>query len=239
MAEFCRGRLTRRAPGYMNLVCCAGGQGGSRRRERRGLELCSVNTFIRTTGGRRGLTFVEVMVVLIIISTLSTIGVLMYRDTRNAMRMREGALMLKQAFDTARSYAIRRDTPYAVVLNLNADTFWIDEYLVDTSGPTPQFVKNKAKVTPAKSLPSFIHFQDVSVLHVSDLQVSSGASEAFAQPHAPTDEVTIFFSPGGTSDYAVIQILQERVNATQSENYTSIRLYSSTGVAEIFERQRL
>ena len=183
----------------------------------------------------RGLSYIEILTVLVIITIMSTTGLLTYRQTRLNMRLKDGATELKNVMGVARAMAISQNRFYSVRLDFTAGNYWIDEFVVDNG----VLRRSRPKLTTPKALPDFIHFERVFVQHIVDPVLSNGLSEFIAAPVTGSQFVDIFFSPRGTSDYASINLLRDAANSTNPGEYYSVRLFSSTAVAELLANQQV
>ncbi|MBN1515772.1 hypothetical protein JXA32_04295 [Candidatus Sumerlaeota bacterium] len=183
------------------------------------------------------MTFTEVAVVLLIISIMSTMGVLVYRETRIQLRLHEGAQNLKQSMDLARTLAMRRGNFFAVRIHLATGTFWLDEYQLDTTSGTPQLALYKPHVVTEKTLPVLVRVEDASVQRLFDSTLGDGRTTDYAYPYSD-EMIDIFFNPSGTSDYAVLHLIQNTKDPLTDTNIYTVKLYSSTARAHVFEKER-
>ena len=185
----------------------------------------------------RGLSYLEILIVVTFIFILTSVGLLSYRETRKAMRLEDATKDLSGIFGVARAMAISQELYFAVRIDVANGVFWIDQFEIDNS-VSPSFLQlTKAKVVTPKALPDQVRFSEVRVTHVADPILLDGSSETINYPTEAYPYVV--FAPSGVSDYAVIQLIREKEDTLKSENYYSLKLYSSTAIAKIFPRTQI
>lgn len=206
-----------------------------------GFSVRSLKGLSRIRHGRRAITLLEILVVVSIVVVLTSLAMLQYRSTRQAMRLNNGAMDLKSTFQVARSLAISNEDGnfYGVTLSPANGSFWVDELRAETSGTLTVFTVSKPKVTSPRELPDLVRFEEIRILHNADPVLSDNSSETFNFPFDNTSFPTILFSPSGTSDYAVIQLIQEISDVDNAQNFYSVKLFSSTATAKVFANQKL
>jgi len=164
---------------------------------------------------KRGLTALEIVIVLMILSVFSTFAILSYSTYRKQARIKEGAKTIQYALTTARTLAINQNANYQVQVDIPNGQFWIDK--LDSKGNIA-----RPKVTGINWLPDDVAFVEV---RKNTLSYDTGT-------------VPILFRPNGSSEYASIYLIGANVDAADGGNYFTIRVYSSTGVIQTFKNQR-
>jgi prepilin-type N-terminal cleavage/methylation domain-containing protein len=165
----------------------------------------------------RGFSALELLVAVIIISIVSTAGVLGYSNYRQRNELESAARKITSTMSAARQYAITTNAPYQVVLNLPSEAFWIDE--MDALGTS---IRRQQATLPGE-MPDFVTIESATVESVA----------------ATSGRVEIKFWPDGHSDNATIVLLHDSNLGNTKENVLSIKVYGPTGASRIHLGQRL
>ncbi|GAB4321695.1 MAG: hypothetical protein Kow0059_16480 [Candidatus Sumerlaeia bacterium] len=165
---------------------------------------------------RAGLVFVEILVVLVIVVVFSSFVILTYSTYRENLEITSAAQTIRKVLSTARTKAINLNKYYIVTIDIDRSKVWIDE-----SNEARAVVRPKVE-TPVV-LPDYIRIREV---RINSTTYTSGAVE-------------ILFKPDGQGEYAVINLLRQGDNPAIDSNYYSIRLFPSTGTAQIIPNRKL
>lgn len=184
-----------------------------------------------------GLSSIELLTVVVIILAVSSVGVVTYRGKRQSLRINNGAAELVRVMEVARGMAISQNSYFGVRLDVTGGSFWIDELEIDASTTPTTLRVVRPKVTTPKQLPEFVRLEQVTVVHSVNRNLLPVTTDltTFQLGGFPQ----IFFAPSGASDGAVIHLFGIKENPADEANYSSVKLYSSTGVAKSFPGRRL
>ena len=167
------------------------------------------------SGSRRAFSMLELTVVLVIVSILSTLGILSYANMRSSIEANSAAQRIVATMATARQAAITANLPHQVFFARGESSFWVDE--LDAAG-----VAKRRQIENPGSLPEFIQFQSFVV---------AGAEQ-------PGDTVTVRFWPDGHSETATIVLRRSRDGADDPKKSATIKLFGPTGTAQAFSGER-
>jgi len=159
---------------------------------------------------RKGFSIMELTVVVVIVSILSTLGILNYANLHSSNEAQSGARRVAATLAAARQYAIATNTPHQVFFSRNDSSFWIDE--LDAAGA----VKRRQVENPG-FLPQFIAFETFTI---------GGTIRA-------EDTVAIRFHADGHSDTATIVLRRTVDSAADTRNSATIKLFGPTGVTQV------
>jgi hypothetical protein len=116
----------------------------------------------------------------------------------------------------AKGQAIHLNLPHDVVINLDRDSFWINQFNSARTEMTP-------KVVDEEQVSEFVT--------IDRLQI--GSSVFTAGTHA------ISFEPDGKNPYVLIHLIREFDDPSEDLNYFSVRLYPSSAEPQILPKQRV
>lgn len=169
----------------------------------------------RQSAPRRGVTIMELLVIVAILAILSGSITLMYGTRREKTLVLQQADKIQKTLELARAKAIQSTQPCQVTFWIEQPSFWIDE--IDGDGDVTQ----RQVTTPEK-----IHEQ----LVLEGVDSSSTQTEtAFA---------TVRFFPNGSSDDAYIWIIHEQAEPSELENFTTVKVYGPTGRVRVFPNEK-
>lgn len=194
---------------------------------------------LKTGHNQHGFSLVELLVVFAIVATISAVAVGSYSSFRKGRRIQSGAAMVNSLFVTARSYAISTNQHYRVVLQMrNPQTrteqyaLWIDQVSAPSeASPNPSTLDEavRAKVTTPELLPEGLRISDTLVTVVESGQTPTTTTVQF-----PKDNyAVVHFSPDGTSDGAVVHLIDAASDPAVAENYYTVKLYQPTAATKI------
>jgi prepilin-type N-terminal cleavage/methylation domain-containing protein len=185
----------------------------------------------------RGFSFLELLVVIVIIGILTLVVISSYSTFRRTTRIKGGAQRINSCLVAARAHAVSTNSWYRVVLQLDTNSFWIDEIEPDSNAtPNPALPEpaRRPKVTTPEQLPTGLKITDVVVA----AQTPDGTIPAPFQ-YPPDRFIVIRFRPDGSSDYAAIHLLGDNTDPAVDQNYYTVLLYSATAKSRIIPRARL
>ena len=185
----------------------------------------------------RGFSFLELLVVVVVIGILTLVVISSYSTFRRTTRIKGGAQRINSCLVAARAHAVSTNSWYRVVLQLDNNSFWVDEIEPD-SNTTPNPVlpepARRPKVSTPELLPVGLRITDVAVA----AQTPDGAGPTPFQ--LPADRfVVIRFRPDGSSDFASIHLLGENTDPLVDQNYYTVLLYSASAKSRIIPRARM
>jgi len=159
---------------------------------------------------RRGFSIMELTVVLVIVSILSTLGILSYANLHESNEAKSGGQRVAATLASARQYAIAANAPHQVYFSIPDSAFWIDE--LDAAGAV-----RRRQVENPGFLPQFIVF---------DRFVVNGVAQ-------DADTVAVRFWPDGHSDTATIDLRRSVDDPSNTRNSASVRLFGPTAVTQV------
>ncbi|RMH27525.1 MAG: prepilin-type N-terminal cleavage/methylation domain-containing protein [Candidatus Hydrogenedentota bacterium] len=184
-----------------------------------------------------GFTFVEILVVVLIIAVLSVVAVGSYASFRNARRLNLGASSLANTFSTARSYAISTNKWHRVVVQLKNPVsgieefaYWIDEIAAGSStipNPSPANVGAgvvRSKLVGVGTLPEDVRVAEAAVHTTGTLITPS--TDYFA---------IVRFKPDGSADMASLHLEDMRASPAGPNRLATIKVYPATGKVQLIE----
>ncbi|MBI5155612.1 prepilin-type N-terminal cleavage/methylation domain-containing protein [Candidatus Poribacteria bacterium] len=166
--------------------------------------------------GARGFSMAEILVVLFILALGSTIALYSYANYRKSLTVQTSARKFQAVLSQARGRAINFNLPNQVTVDLDSESFWVDEL---NSTRTDY----KAKVIPEEKVSEFVIIEQLQI----------GSSTFTSGIHA------IVFEPDGTSPFVVVHMRREFDDPSQDENYYSVRMYPSSGEPQVLPKQRI
>lgn len=166
---------------------------------------------LRRPLNRLGFSMIEILVVLAIMSVLSGIALFGYGSYRTTASVRSTAEGVNATFAAARTAAVNRNVPYSATFDLDRQAYWLDEWNSAATAIT------KAKVTGTAGPADFVRLHSI--------KLTSGTQTAGL--------LRVFFFPDGRGTYAVVHLRRERDDAGVSSNYTSVRVFPSTGTSQV------
>lgn len=152
-----------------------------------------------------GFSVVELLVVIVIVSVLSGMGLLSYVGLKERNEPRAASKMVTSTLAGARQAAITANGRYQVFFNFTTNQLWVDE--VDVLGGVL-----RAQVSVPLQLPRFMSVQSMEI---------DGAEQT-------DDTAAIIFWPDGHSDSATIVLARNVGDTSQS---ITIRVFGPTGTA--------
>lgn len=167
-------------------------------------------------GRPRAFSLIEILIVLAILAILSSVAVFSYGSYQKNQSVRGTAQEVAALFATARSLAINSNRPHRATIDLDLRAFWIDE--LDPTGTT---VSRPKVVGGGKPLDGVV---------LQDVQLTAGLRT--------TGMVPIRFWPDGRGTYAIVHIRRELDDPALSSSYFSIRVFPSTGTAQVLPNER-
>lgn len=165
---------------------------------------------------RAGLVFLEILVVLVIFVIFSSFVILTYSTYRQNLEITSAAQQIRKMFGTARTKAINLNGYYLVTVDMDRSKVWIDQ-----SDQLKNVVRPKI-VTPVVLPPDV----KITEIRVNSTVFTSGAVE-------------ILFEPDGQAEYTIFNLLRVNDNPAVDRNYYSIRVFKSTGLAQILPNRKL
>jgi prepilin-type N-terminal cleavage/methylation domain-containing protein len=184
-----------------------------------------------------GFTFIEILVVVLIIAVLSVVAVGSYTSFRNARRLNFAASALTNTFATARSYAISSNKWHRVVVQLKNPVsgieefaYWIDEIASGSSTvPNPSPANIGAGVVRSKLIGVGTLFDDVRVA-----EVAVNTTGTLITPS--TDYFAVVrFKPDGSADLASLHLEDMRASPAGPNRLATIKVYPATGKVQLIE----
>lgn len=172
-----------------------------------------------------GVSLAELMVAIVIILMVLSVTMYSYTHFLAGTTLDTAARDIKSILNLARSNAIATDTTYRVTFQLkdpnpgvsgvgNRQSFWLDQYALDTAG-NPYWIH---QVSELKWVPE-------SVL-ITDVSDSTGTYEY------------IEFAPDGTAQSRIVHLIQRNNNPSIASNYYSIVVYPSTAIGKIYAHEK-
>lgn len=200
---------------------------------------CNQGYFSALRGTRRGFSLVELSVVAAILLLLALLAIGSYVNFATARRVRSGAEEVNSVFTTARAYAIASNKWHRVVFQmrnpLNAGeevySYWIDEIAPNSSGtpnaPQPGLASGilRPKVTTPEALPQEIRLAAIYV---------DNGDTATTYTSAANQAVVVRFRPDGSSDGALVSLIDRQHATTDEARYYQVKVYAPTGKSKIF-----
>lgn len=165
--------------------------------------------------GQRGFSLAEVIVVVAIILIASTFALSAYSTHTKSHAVRATAQTVSRALIEAKSRAIMLNGVTRLSLDLDNQSFWIDE--MDGSGGVA-----KPKIVPPKSTETGIIMVDV--------QVGSTTSS--------TGIVQVSFDAQGNNEYIKVTLRRSSDDATNNRNYYTVQLHPSSDDPRILPNER-
>ena len=165
---------------------------------------------------RKGLTAIELTVVMLIISLMATVSVGVYVNYYKANLVESEAGKIDRLLATARGNAIRNAVPTRATFWLDRPAYWIDEGS-EADGNL------RLQITTPEQVHDLVRISSIDVN--SSPTMSSGVAE-------------ITFRPDGTSDNATIHLLHKEAKAGDDSEYYTIKVYGPTGRSKVFEKER-
>ena len=191
-----------------------------------------------------GFRLIELLIVLSIFTILSGLMLMVYGSARQDSIIKNAESTVLTYLNTARTMAITqpnvrtgdpfRDYVVAIYFETpQSRKIWIDEVVLgasvdgiirSTTDPYNEIITPKV-MTPA-ILPDEINL------------IISASSGRLARSNVGRNVYYITFRPDGSSDYAVLNLIGERENTSDSRSYDSIVVYPATGRARIYNNEK-
>ncbi len=166
---------------------------------------------------RCGFTLAEVLVVVIIISTLAGLGGGIYVGTHKRMLVEKAARDLFLTAQYARIMAIEKQRQYKIQLDAANNGFLLATTQLDEEGgQTEQVIVQNSFCRPVE-FEGEVRFEDIQITPIG-LETTTEDDE---------EEQTIVFSPNGTAQSTVIQIGDGKTHYTVS-------IFAATGKAKVY-----
>lgn len=167
-------------------------------------------------GGRLAFTLVEILVVLVILSLLTTTALFSYTRFRQSQSIESSSEIVRRILMQARNRAIHLNLPHQVVIDLDNDTMWIDQLNSTRTETTPKIIPEQGMVAGV----------EIAELLIQNTRVTTGR-------HA------LMFEPDGRNPFVVVLLRKEIDDPSVDANYYSVRLFPSSGEAQILANRRL
>jgi len=166
---------------------------------------------------RFGFTLAEVLVVVIVISTLAGLGGGIYVGTHKRMLVEKAARDFVLTAQYARIMAIEKQRQYKIQLDAANNGFLLATTQLDEEGgQTEQVIVQNSFCRPVE-FEGEVRFEDIQITPIG-LQTTTADDE---------EEQTIVFSPYGSAQSAVIQIGDGKTHYTVS-------IFAATGKAKVY-----
>jgi prepilin-type N-terminal cleavage/methylation domain-containing protein len=165
---------------------------------------------------RRGVSIVELLIVVVILLIFSTLTTISYHNMTRGLVARSQANEINAAFVLARQLAITNSVSHQVTIDRELRQFWIDR--VNSAG---EVILPKVSGTEPF----------LEQTRVGSITVGS----AVVDPHTRAE---ILFRPDGSSQRAVIQITQQGADLSDDSEYFTIVLYPATASTRIYSNER-
>ena len=157
----------------------------------------------------------ELIAVIVIIAILSSLSVIGFRRSRQTSLIDSESRKIRNAFSTARSWAIGQSGYFQVVISLDDSSYWIDQ--INAAGTV-----TRAKVITPEAIHDLVEITDLSIGSVS---YTSGVQY-------------VRFYPNGRSNEVTVHLILAAADHSDAAQYYTIRLYGPTARANIFKNQR-
>ena len=165
---------------------------------------------------RRGFSLVEILVVLLILAILSTVALYSYASYRQSLTVESSAYLVQRVLVQARGRAIHLNAPHQAVIDLDANTVWVDQLNATFTERTP-------KVVPETAMSEFVL--------IDELQVGSDTFTSGIH--------TITFETDGGHPLVIMNLRREMDDATDDLNYYGLRLFPNSAEVQILAKTRL
>ncbi len=180
-------------------------------------------------------TLVEIIVVLAIIAIGTSVALFGYGNYRKNMTVEMSAARVQRILQLAKNRAIESQLPHKVVIDFKKNTLWIDGFDAILTYPP-----DNPKVVPQTAMTDFVVIESVNIGGAL-LDVTSPSNDA-SYPIDPLDPdrhfQTILFQPDGSNPYIVFHLKKE-FDDPISTNYYSVRMYPSSGEAQVVAKDFL
>lgn len=140
-------------------------------------------------GGARGFTFIEMLVVLLLISAMLAVAAPAFQRTQRQVRSRSAARLLMASINYAHQISVMRGRQARVAMNLRNKTFWIE-----TRNERGGFEKLLSSEARERTLPE-------------DTVVEP-------QPEPDSDAYFITFFPDGTAEPRAFRVIDKNENTS-------------------------
>jgi prepilin-type N-terminal cleavage/methylation domain-containing protein len=191
-----------------------------------------------------GFTLIELLIVLSIFTILSGLMMMVYGSARKDSIIKNAESTVVAYLNTARTMAITqpnvrtgdpfRDYVVAIYFETpQSRKIWIDEVVLgasvdgiirSTTDPYNEIITPKV-MTPA-ILPDEINL------------IISASSGSLARSNVGRNVYYITFRFDGSSDYAVLNLINKKDGTSDSRNYDSVVVYPATGRARIYNNEK-
>lgn len=165
---------------------------------------------------RRGVSIVELLIVVVILLIFSTLTTISYHNMTRGLVARSQANEINAAFVLARQLAITNSIAHRVTIDRDLRQFWIDR--VDSAGDV--------LLPKVSGTEPFLEQTRIGSITVGSTVVD------------PSDSAEILFRPDGSSQRAVIQITQQGADLSDDSEYFTIVLYPATASTRIYPNER-
>lgn len=165
---------------------------------------------------RRAFSLAEILVVIVILILGSTIALYSYASYRKTLTVQTSASKFQRVLSLARGRAINMAVPHQVVVDLDRNTFWIDQ-LNAGGGIT------KPKVVEETAVSDFVV--------IESLQVGAATHTGGTR--------TIRFEPAGNNPFVLALMRREFDDPAFDGHFFSIRMFPSSGEAQVLPKTRL
>lgn len=168
------------------------------------------------SGRARAFSMVEILVVLIILSIMTTVALFSYSTFKDSQSLQMSADKARRILMQGRNRAINLNLPQEVVVDLDRESMWVNQLNSTRTQTSP-------KVVPEERMADFVRIEE---LRINSTTFTSG-------------EHVIAFEPAGGNPLVVLSLKREADDPARDENYFSVRLFPTSGEAQILENQRL
>ena len=159
------------------------------------------------------------IVVVALLLLFSSIVVLSFSSSRKSTEREKATKQFATLVSLARTIAVNNNGIYQVAYYFPFREMWIDE--VDENG-----VVIRPKIIAPKKLVESVDLIQVRVLP------RNGVGDVYEKDTAKRALIT--FYPDASSDYAVVTFLHSSFDGTRDDQFDSIVVYSSTGIARTY-----
>lgn len=179
---------------------------------------------LSTNTGFSLLEMITAMTIGLVVSVIGFSGMTMFQ---NKLPIKSTTDRFVHALSTARSAAIGQNSFFQVTVDLDNESFWIDEVLDPlTNAQLPPFNIIKPKVIPPEKLEKRIEIE--SILDIGSNSVFNDGLQFF-----------IYRPDGSAVRDAKIYFIRKTDDSDKAMNFYTVRLYGPTGASQIFPNRKI
>ncbi|MDK2971236.1 MAG: hypothetical protein PWP23_991 [Candidatus Sumerlaeota bacterium] len=164
----------------------------------------------------RGFSLIEILVVLAILTIMTGVALFGYSSYRESLVLTTTGSTVQRTLMQARNRAIHLNLPHQAVIDIDANTIWVNQLNSSKTETTP-------KVVPETSLGDFVR---ISSLKIGSSTFTSGTH-------------TIAFETDGRNPLVIVNLYRLAGDPAAAQSFTAVRLYPSSGEVQVLDSTKL